>query len=35
MAEFLCLTRVLFFYSLYTFSSYEDGPPGYWFDTAR
>jgi len=27
MAEFLCLTQFKFFYSLYTFSSYEEGPP--------
>ena len=26
MAEFLCLTRFLFFYSLYAFSLYEEGP---------
>ena len=27
MAEFPYLTQFQFFYSLYTFSSYEEGPP--------
>jgi hypothetical protein len=35
MAEFLCLTRFLFFYSLYAFSSYEEGAPFGWFHAAR
>jgi len=28
MAEFPYLTQFQFFYSLYIFSSYEEGPPG-------
>jgi hypothetical protein len=33
MAEFPYLTQFQFFYSLYTYSSYEEGPPVDWYNT--